>query len=174
MEALKTVWNFIQDEVLGMNWLDRLLRAILNAVGLDTTGKIGSSIHFFIYDTIKIMVLLGVLILIISYIQSYFPPERTKKILGRFHGIGANIVAALLGTVTPFCSLLVHPVIYRLYKCGTSSRRNIFVPYFFTDGRSWQPCVADEYFRLEGCRTLCRTRSCHCCCRRHNNRKAAP
>lgn len=80
MEALKTVWNFIQDEVLGMNWLDRLLATILNAVGLDTTGKIGSSIHFFIYDTIKIMVLLGVVILIISYIQSYFPPERTKKI----------------------------------------------------------------------------------------------
>ena len=91
MEALKTVWNFIQDEVLGMNWLPRLLATILNAVGLDTTGKIGSSIHFFIYDTIKIMVLLGVVILIISYIQSYFPPERTKKILGRFHGIGANM-----------------------------------------------------------------------------------
>ena len=118
MEALKTVWNFIQDEVLGMNWLDQLLATILNAVGLDTTGKIGSSIHFFIYDTIKIMVLLGVVILIISYIQSYFPPERTKKILGRFHGIGANIVAALLGTVTPFCSCSSIPLFIGFTSAG--------------------------------------------------------
>lgn len=87
MEALKTIWDFFQNEVLGMNWLNRLIETILNACGLDTTGKIGASIQFFIYDTIKIMVLLGVLILIISYIQSYFPPERAKKILGRFHGI---------------------------------------------------------------------------------------
>ena len=84
-----------------MHWLSRLIRTILNACGLDTASPIGGSVQFFIYDTIKIMVLLGVLILIISYIQSYFPPERTKKILGRFHGIGANITAALLGTVTP-------------------------------------------------------------------------
>lgn len=118
MEALKTVWNFIQDEVLGMNWLDRLLATILNAVGLGTTGKIGSSIHFFIDDTIKIMVLLGVVILIISYIQSYFPPERTKKILGRFHGIGANIVAALLGTVTPFCSCSSIPLFIGFTSAG--------------------------------------------------------
>ena len=87
-----------------MNWLNRVIGTILNACGLDTAGKIGASVQFFIYDTIKIMVLLGVLILIISYIQSYFPPERTKKILGRFHGLWANIIAALLGTVTPFCS----------------------------------------------------------------------
>ena len=87
-----------------MHWLSRLIGTILNACGLDTASPIGGSVQFFIYDTIKIMVLLGVLILIISYIQSYFPPERTKKILGRFHGIGANITAALLGTVTPFCS----------------------------------------------------------------------
>lgn len=87
MEALKTIWDFFKNEVLGMNWLNRLIETILNACGLDTTGKIGASIQFFIYDTIKIMVLIGVLILIISYIQSYFPPERAKKILGRFHGI---------------------------------------------------------------------------------------
>ena len=95
MEALKTAWDFFQNEILGMNWLNRLITTILNACGLDTTGKIGASIQFFIYDAIKIMVLLGVLILFISYIQSYFPPERTKKILGRFHGIWANIIAAL-------------------------------------------------------------------------------
>lgn len=118
MEALKTIWDFIQDEVLGMSWLSRLISTVLNACGLDTTGKIGGSVHFFIYDTIKIMVLLGVLILIISYIQSYFPPERTKKILGRFHGIGANIIAALLGTVTPFCSCSSIPLFIGFTSAG--------------------------------------------------------
>ena len=104
MEALKTAWNFFQNEVLGMKWLYRLIGSAIEACGLDPASKVGGSIQFFLYDMIKIMVLLGVLILIISYIQSYFPPERTKKILGRFHGIGANCIAALLGTVTPFCS----------------------------------------------------------------------
>lgn len=104
MEVLKTVWNFFQNEVLGMAWLNRLIKTILQAFGLDTNEKIGGSIQFFLYDMIKIMVLLGCLIFVISYIQSYFPPERTKKILGRFHGIAANCIAALLGTVTPFCS----------------------------------------------------------------------
>lgn len=104
METIKAGWNFFQDEILGMDWLNRLIGTMLNSFGLDTADKVGGSIQFFIYDMIKIMVLLGVLIFIISYIQSYFPPERTKKILGRFHGIGANITAALLGTVTPFCS----------------------------------------------------------------------
>ncbi len=118
MEAIKAVWDFLQNEVLGMNWLNRVLAIILNACGLDTANKIGGSIHFFIYDTIKIMVLLGVLILMISYIQSYFPPERTKKILGRFHGIGANIIAALLGTVTPFCSCSSIPLFIGFTSAG--------------------------------------------------------
>ena len=87
-----------------MKWLNRLIGSGLEAVGLDTGSRLGGSVQFFIYDTIKIMVLLGFLILMISYIQSYFPPERTRKILGRFKGIRANILAALLGTVTPFCS----------------------------------------------------------------------
>lgn len=104
MEAFKTGWEFFQGEILGMAWLNRLIRTILNSLGLNTNEKIGGSINFFIYDMIKIMVLLGFLIFVISYIQSYFPPERTKKILGRFHGVGANCIAALLGTVTPFCS----------------------------------------------------------------------
>ena len=98
------MWTFIQDEILGMKWLSVLIGNLLSAFGLDITGKIGGSIQFFIYDVIKIVALLCTLIFIISYIQSYFPPERTKKILGKFHGIGANIIAALLGTVTPFCS----------------------------------------------------------------------
>ena len=104
MVLFKSIWDFFQNEVLGMKWLNRAIGSIVEACGLDTASRLGSSIQFFFYDVIKIMVLLGVLILIISYIQSYFPPERTKRILGRFHGIGANCVAALLGTVTPFCS----------------------------------------------------------------------
>lgn len=104
MEAIKTSWDFFQNQILGMKWLNEVIGNLLSVFGLDLNGRIGGSIRFFLYDTIKIMVLLGVLILIISYIQSYFPPERSKRILGRFHGIGANTVAALLGTVTPFCS----------------------------------------------------------------------
>ena len=118
MEAIETGWNFFQNEILGMGWLNRLISTVLNACGLDTTGRIGGSIQFFIYDTIKIMVLLGVLILIISYIQSYFPPERTKKILGRFHGIWTNILAALLGTVTPFCSCSSIPLFIGFTSAG--------------------------------------------------------
>lgn len=118
MEKLKIGWDFFQNKVLGMGWLSRLISTILNACGLDTTSRVGGSIQFFIYDTIKIMVLLGVLILIISYIQSYFPPERTKKILGRFHGIWANIIAALLGTVTPFCSCSSIPLFIGFTSAG--------------------------------------------------------
>ena len=118
MEVMKTAWDFFQNEILGMRWLYRLISTILNACGLDTAGKIGGSILFFIYDTIKIMVLLGVLILIISYIQSYFPPERAKKILGRFHGIWTNILAALLGTVTPFCSCSSIPLFIGFTSAG--------------------------------------------------------
>ena len=92
MEAFRTGWDFVQSEVLGMKWLSRLIGSALDSAGLDTAGRIGGSVQFFLYDTIKIMVLLGVLILIISYIQSYFPPERTKKILGRFHGMAALVV----------------------------------------------------------------------------------
>ena len=118
MQIIKTIWGFFQNEVLGMQWLNRLISWILEACGLDTSEKIGGSIQFFIYDTIKIMILLGVLILIISYIQSYFPPERTKKILGRFHGIWANIIAALLGTVTPFCSCSSIPLFMGFTSAG--------------------------------------------------------
>lgn len=98
------IWNFIQNQLLGMAWLHKLTGSMLTQVGLDISTPIGGSIHFFLYDTVKIAILLCTLIFFISYIQSYFPPERSKKILSRFHGIGANTVAALLGTVTPFCS----------------------------------------------------------------------
>ncbi len=118
METLKTSWDFFQNEILGMHWLNRFIGSLLDACGLDATGKIGGSVQFFLYDTIKIMVLLGVLILLISYIQSYFPPERTKNILGRFHGIGANMTAALLGTVTPFCSCSSIPLFIGFTNAG--------------------------------------------------------
>ena len=118
MEAIKTGWDFFQNEILGMKWLNRLIGSIVEACGLDPASKVGGSIQFFFYDVIKIMVLLGVLILIISYIQSYFPPERTKKILGRFHGIGANCIAALLGTVTPFCSCSSIPLFIGFTSAG--------------------------------------------------------
>ncbi len=95
-----------------------LIGSLLEAVGIDTSGRVGGSIQFFIYDMIKIMVLLGVLIFIISYIQSYFPPERTKRILGRFRGVGANIIAALLGTVTPFCSCSSIPLFIGFTSAG--------------------------------------------------------
>ena len=112
------MWAFIQDQVLGMKWLSALIGNLLTAMGLDITGKMGGTIQFFIYDVIKIVVLLCALIFIISYIQSYFPPERTKKILGRFHGIGANILAALLGTVTPFCSCSSIPLFIGFTSAG--------------------------------------------------------
>lgn len=112
------MWTFIQEQILGMKWLNQLIGSGLTALGLDTSSRIGGSILFFLYDCIKIMVLLGVLILIISYIQSFFPPERSKKILGRFHGIGANCIAALLGTVTPFCSCSSIPLFIGFTSAG--------------------------------------------------------
>ncbi len=118
MEILQIGWNFFQNEIIGMKWLNVLIGNLLNSFGIDTTGRVGGSIQFFLYDIIKIMVLLGVLILIISYIQSFFPPERTKKILGRFRGIGANCIAALLGTVTPFCSCSSIPLFIGFTSAG--------------------------------------------------------
>lgn len=112
------IWDFIQDEVLGMKWLNRLIGVLLSSLGMDSGSKVTGSIQFFLYDTIKIMVLLGILILLISYIQSYFPPERSRKILGRFHGLGANIIGALLGTVTPFCSCSSIPLFIGFTSAG--------------------------------------------------------
>ena len=110
--------SFIQNEILGMAWLQRLIGSLLMLCGLDINSQIGGSVLFFLYDTIKIMLLLGFLILIISYIQSYFPPERSKKLLGRFNGMGARIIAALLGTVTPFCSCSSIPLFIGFTSAG--------------------------------------------------------
>lgn len=118
VEVLKMIWDFIQNQVLGMKWLSEVIGNGLAAAGIDITSRIGGSIQFFSYDVIKITVLLCLLIFMISYIQSYFPPERSKKILGRFHGIGANIIAALLGTVTPFCSCSSIPLFIGFTSAG--------------------------------------------------------
>lgn len=112
------VWQFIQDQVLGMKWLNELIGSGLSMLGLDVGGRIGGSVQFFLYDTLKITVLLCFLIFAISYIQSYFPPERSKRILGRFRGIGANVVSALLGTVTPFCSCSSIPLFIGFTSAG--------------------------------------------------------
>ena len=112
------IWTFIQDQLLGMKWLNGLIGAGLEALGLDVDGRVGGSVQFFLYDVVKICVLLCVLIFIISYIQSYFPPERSRKILGRFRGIWANIISALLGTVTPFCSCSSIPLFIGFTSAG--------------------------------------------------------
>ena len=118
MFGILFVWNFIQDQILGMKWLNALIGAGLSALGLDVDGRLGGSVQFFIYDVLKITVLLCVLIFVISYIQSYFPPERSKRILGRFHGIWANMISALLGTVTPFCSCSSIPLFIGFTSAG--------------------------------------------------------
>lgn len=118
MDMIQTAWFFFQDQILGMKWLNALIGSLLSSVGLDISSRIGGAVQFFLYDTIKIFVLLSVLIFVISYIQSFFPPERTRKILGRFHGIGANTLAALLGTVTPFCSCSSIPLFIGFTSAG--------------------------------------------------------
>ena len=112
------VCNFIENQLLGMKWVSILIINLLQSAGLDTSSRIGGSVSFFIYDVIKITALLCVLIFIISYIQSFFPPERSKKIMGRFNGILANFMAALLGTVTPFCSCSSVPLFIGFTRAG--------------------------------------------------------
>ena len=112
------IGDFIMAHILGMKWLNQFTGNMLKVIGMDTEGKFGGSIQFFLYDVIKISILLCVLIYLISYIQSYFPPERSKKIMGRFHGIWANIIAALLGTVTPFCSCSSIPLFIGFTSAG--------------------------------------------------------
>ena len=120
MDVLKAVGTFIQNQILGMNWLNTLIGNILESVGVDSTGRLGGSLQFFLYDMVKVTVLLCVLIYLISYIQSFFPPERSRKIMGRFHGIGANMIGALLGTVTPFCSCSSIPLFIGFTSAGLS------------------------------------------------------
>lgn len=115
---LKSIGLFIQDQLLGMKWLNDLIRNVLISLGIEVNSRLGGSLQFFIYDVIKITILLCFLIFIISYIQSFFPPERSKKILGKNSGLGANIISALLGTVTPFCSCSSIPLFIGFTSAG--------------------------------------------------------
>lgn len=112
------MWSFIQDQIFGMKWLSDLIGIALSKIGVDTGSRIGGSIQFFLYDVIKILFLLCALIFVISYIQSFFPPEKSRKIMSRFHGIGANTIGALLGTVTPFCSCSSIPIFMGFTSAG--------------------------------------------------------
>ena len=118
MKFIGLSWSFLQNQILGMKWLNEMIGAILSILGINIETRLGLGIQFFLYDVVKITILLCVLIYIVSYIQSYFPPERSKQILGRFHGIGANIIAALLGTVTPFCSCSSIPLFIGFTSAG--------------------------------------------------------
>jgi len=118
MAILKALWDFIQNQILGMKWLYGLVGNGLEAVGLDPSSRLGGSVQFFIYDVTKIVFLLCLLIFVISYVQSFFPPERTKEIIGKVHGIWANCLAALLGTVTPFCSCSSIPLFIGFTSAG--------------------------------------------------------
>lgn len=115
---MSLVWDFIQNQLLGMRWLNALVEHLLVLCGVNTQSRWGGSLQFFLYDTVKITLLLCALIFLISYIQSYFPPERSKRILGRFRGLGANTAAALLGTVTPFCSCSSIPLFIGFTSAG--------------------------------------------------------
>ena len=134
MQAAKELWDFLQTELLGMNWLNRLIGRMVEACGFSPVGRIGGSIRFFLYDTIKIMVLLGVLILIISYIQRYFPPERAKKNSRRIPRDRRQHPRRAPGHGHTLLLLLVDPVIHRLYQRRTSPRRHIFFSDFFSNG----------------------------------------
>ncbi len=112
------MFEVINNAVLKMTWLSDFFAWVLASIGLDVNTQIGGSLLFFLYDIVKIAILLVVVIFLISYIQSYFPPERTRKILGRLKGIWANIVGALLGTITPFCSCSSIPLFIGFTKAG--------------------------------------------------------
>ena len=119
VNVISQIFSWLNNEILKMNWLSNLIRGLVeNVFGLSIKERLGGSVHFFIYDTIKIFVLLSVLIFLISYIQSYFPPERTKKLLGNIKGIKGNILGALLGTITPFCSCSSIPIFIGFNAAG--------------------------------------------------------
>jgi hypothetical protein len=119
MHIVSQIFSFLNDVLLKMTWLSKAVALLVeNVFGLSIEDRVGASVHFFIYDTLKIFILLSVLIFIVSYIQSYFPPEKTKKILGRLKGIKGSILGALLGTITPFCSCSSIPVFIGFTSAG--------------------------------------------------------
>ena len=131
---MKEIWLFFQNQILGMNWLNELIALLLTSVGIDINSNIGASIQFFIYDVIKITVLLCVLIFMISYIQSYFPPERSKKILGRFLGIKSKYHFCFIRYSNAFLFMFIYTAIYWIYKCWLAIRSHFLIFDFFTYG----------------------------------------
>ncbi len=115
---MTNIWNFISDNIIGLKWINSLVGSLLELIGVDLSTTMGSALQFFIYDVIKIVMLLCILIFLISYIQSFFPPERTKKMLSKFKGIKGNIMGALLGTITPFCSCSSIPIFIGFVTSG--------------------------------------------------------
>ncbi|ERJ11475.1 permease [Haloplasma contractile] len=119
MDVIKESFSWLNDQLLKMEWLYNLVKLFVEKIlGITMDSWVGEVIHFFIYDTLKIFILLAVLIFSISYIQSYFPPERTSKILGKVKGVKANILGALFGTITPFCSCSSIPLFIGFTKAG--------------------------------------------------------
>jgi len=119
MGVIGSAFGWLNDALLKMTWLNDLVgRLVSDVFGLPVSGRVGASVQFFLYDTVKIFALLSALIFLISYVQSYFPPERTKRILGRYNGIGARILGALLGTITPFCSCSSIPIFIGFTSAG--------------------------------------------------------
>ena len=151
MGAIKTGWDFFQDQILGMHWLKDLIGNLLVKAGMGESRFPGEFLHFFIYDVIKIFVLLAVLIFLISYIQSYFPPERSKKIpwyLGEYYrSIAWNGDTVLL--------LFFNPDLYGIYKCGTSTWSDVFVSHIFSNGGFRIAGVAYECVRWKNCICIC-------------------
>ena len=149
------LWSLFQEQILGMKWLNEWLGRGLSALGLDIHGRLGGSVQFFLYDVLKITVLLCLLIFLISYVQSYFPPERSKKIMGRFHGLWANCVPAPrrgrqsgvrpAGDGDALLLLLVHPAVHRFYQRGAAPGRHLFLSDLLADGGLGQSGAADEH-----------------------------
>ena len=142
------IWDFIQNQILGMKWMNTLIGNLLEKVGVDTSGRMGGSIQFFLYDVLKITILLCLLIFMISYIQSYFPPERSKKLMGRFSWSMGKLYCGIAWHSDTILFLLVYSTFYRIYQCGASIRCDIFLFDFIANGRLREPCFADKYLWL--------------------------
>lgn len=144
------VWDFIQNQILGMKWLNGLIGRGLSALGLDVGTRLGGSVQFFIYDVMKITILLCTLIFVISYIQSYFPPERSKRILGRFHGMGGEYGLCIAWYGDPLLLLLLHSPFHGLHQRRAASWRDLLLFDFLTYGGPGKSCAAHEHFRRKG------------------------
>ena len=162
------VWQFIQDQVLGMAWLNDLIGRGLSVLGLDAGDRIGGSIQFFLYDVLKITILLCLLIFAISYIQSYFPPERSRRI-GAFPRPWCKYHFCFAGHCNALLFLLIHSAVYRFHRSRTAIRRYLFVLNFIPNGRSGQSYSSDEYFRRKGRSPLCGGWTGDCGNRRHSD-----